>query len=362
MKIAYVIEDFYIGGGVERIISEKANIMSKLWGYDITLISVYRDTPRQTYALDKSVKVVFLDVPMAAKSSITAIRTLHRMKTLAAASARLNRALEQINPDIVFFATTLGALLLPLCRTKAVKVFESHSARMFTPYNRLFGMMERSADTVVCLTADDAKEYRKARRVEVIPNFVAKPCKTVDNYSARKAIAVGRLEHVKGFDILVDCWKTVAETRPEWQLDIYGEGSLREELQNQIDRCGLRDKVVLRGRCENMTEAYASHSLHIMTSRYEGQPMTLIEAQACGLPSVVFNFKYGAKDIVKDGYNGIIVPQNGLKELTQAIIRMTGDEALRARYGANALLTLNKFDRDDIMKQWQQLIGILCNK
>lgn len=360
MKIAYVIEDFYIGGGVERIISEKANIMSAQWGHDITLISIYRDTPRQTYRLDNNVKLLFLNVPMAAKSSSKTIKAFSRITTLARAAVKLNSALAQINPDIIFFATTLSALLLPLCNIRAKKVFESHSARMFTPYSRLFGMMERRADAVVCLTQDDAREYKGARRVEVIPNFVDNPGKHIDNYAVKKAIAVGRLEHVKGFDMLIDCWKEVAKAHPDWQLDIYGEGSLHEELQRQITRCGLEGRVVLRGRCENMTEAYTGHSLHIMSSRYEGQPMTLIEAQACGLPSVVFNFNYGAKDIVSNGYNGIIVPQNDLNALSGAIVQMAGDEALRAKYGANARLTADRFDRDRIMEKWRQLINRLC--
>lgn len=362
MKIAYIIEDFYIGGGVERIISEKANIMSEEWGNEVTIVSIYRDTPRQTYNLNKNVRLLFLDVPMAKKSNNTIARTVNRIKTLADAAIKLNSTLSELNPDIIFFATTLSALLLPLCNIKSIKIFESHSARRFTPYSRMFGLMERKADAVVCLTADDAREYKAAKRVEVIPNFVNTPDKYVADYGVKKAIAVGRLEHVKGFDLLIDCWKDVAKACPDWQLDIYGEGSLHDELQRQITRCGLDGRVILQGRCEDMNEAYASHSMQIVTSRYEGLSLVLAEGQSCGLPCVTVDYIYGARDIAEDGYNGIIVPQNNPEALTRAIIRMAGDEALRAKYGANARLTINKFDRDNIMNKWKELIGSLCDK
>ncbi len=361
MKIIYVIEDFSIKGGAEKILSKKANYLDSHFGHEVTIVSIYRDERPQSYPLNKNVRLVSLNIDFTDNNGGIIKKTFNRTATLLKALKKFNRTIKEIQPDIIFFTMIIGALLLPLCRTKSKKVFESHSARRFTPYNRFFCIMERMADTVVCLTDDDAKEYRGAKRVEVIPNFVEKPLKHADNYSIKKAIAVGRLEHVKGFDILIDCWKQVAETHPDWQLDIYGEGSLHCELQRQIDSCGLGGKVVLRGRCDDMASAYASHSLHIMTSRYEGQPMTLIEAQACGLPSVVFDFNYGARDIVESGHNGIIVPQDDSDSLTRAIVHMIENEALRAKYGANARLVAGKFEREGIMEKWQLLISRLCN-
>ena len=195
----------------------------------------------------------------------------------------------------------------------------------------------------------------------VIPNFIDyETPPAVKDYSAKKAIAVGRLESQKGFDILIDCWKEAAAAHPGWTLDIYGEGSLRQQLQRQIDSCGLQGSVRLQGRCDDMTAAYASHSLHLMTSRYEGQPMTLIEAQACGLPSVVTDFNYGAKDIINNGYNGLIVPQGDTVAYARALSRMMADEALRASCGTNARLTAKRFAPAEIMEKWQQLVNRLC--
>lgn len=362
MKLIYLIEDFSIKGGAERIISEKVNFLEANCGHDITVVSVYHDDRPPGYRLNKGVKLVSLNVEFTDNKGNIAMRTIKRAATLMTALRRFNKIVKDTRPDIIFFTMVIGALLLPLCRTKARKVYESHSAHRFTPYSRMFGLMERKADAVVCLTADDAREYKAAKRVEVIPNFVNTPDKYVADYGVKKAIAVGRLEHVKGFDLLIDCWKDVAKTCPDWQLDIYGEGSLHDELQRQITRCGLDGRVMLRGRCEDMNEAYASHSMQIVTSRYEGLSLVLAEGQACGLPCVTVDYIYGARDIAEDGYNGIIVPQNDSEALTRAIIRMAGDEALRAKYGANARLTISKFDRDNIMNKWKELIGSICDK
>lgn len=217
--------------------------------------------------------------------------------------------------------------------------------------------MERAADAVVCLTDDDAHEYRHAKNIQVIPNFIDPIQKNNVNYAIKRAIAVGRLEHVKGFDRLIQCWEKVINNFPGWHLDIYGEGSLRKELQHQIDLLGLSDSVTLFGTCDNMPERYADYSLHLMTSRYEGFPMTLLEAQAAGLPSVTFDFEYGARSIVIDGVTGIIVPQDDGQAFTAAMQTMMNDEALRKQYGTEAVKAAGRFSRAEMMEKWNSLIN-----
>ncbi len=362
MKISYVIEDFSVFGGIERIVSRKASILAARYGHDVNIISVYEDNRPVRYPLDESIKVVRLDVPWTEKTANPVLMTLRRVKTLIKAAKRLNKVLKTTEPDIVFFTTTLGALLLPLCRTKAKTIFESHLARKFTPYNTFFKLTELKADAIVCLTSGDAKEYKTARRIEVIPNFIDKPKSYVKDYAVKRAVAVGRLEHQKGFDRLISCWKTAVETHPGWHLDIYGEGPLRDELQRQIDSFGLQETIKLRGTCADMADKYAQYSLHLMTSRYEGQGIVLIEAQAAGLPSVVFNYEYGASDIVTDGVNGFLVPQNDTKTFTDRLAQMMDSEAMRAQFGTKAKETAKAFFTENIMWKWQKLIQETLNK
>ena len=219
--------------------------------------------------------------------------------------------------------------------------------------------MERSAGKIVCLTHGDAQNYKKTKQVCVIPNFIEQPKRSVADYTRKKAIAVGRLEAPKGFDMLINCWKRVAEQHPDWHLDIYGEGSCRNDLQLQIEQLHLNDRITLCGRSNNIMDVYPEYSLHIMPSRYEGQGITLIEAQACGLPSVVFNFKFGAADIVQNGVNGIIVPQNDCKAFSEALCKMMSSEDMRKKYGENALEVGRQYFKDNVFGKWVELINTL---
>ena len=193
--------------------------------------------------------------------------------------------------------------------------------------------------------------------MDIIPNYINDVKAHVEDYSVKKAIAVGRLEYQKGFDILIDCWKEIAKRYPDWKLDIYGEGSCREELQRQINSLQLGEKVKLCGRNNNIIEAYPQYSLHLMTSRFEGQGIVLIEAQACGLPSVVFNYEYGANDIIENEYNGILVEQGNCKKYIEAVMKMMSSEELRKEYGTNALTIGKCYYKENIFNRWIKIIN-----
>ena len=256
MNIIYVIEDFSENGGVERIVSEKANTFATQYNHNVTLISVYHDTRPQHYQLAVSVRLIHLDVPFAKKTNNPVFRLFSRLNTMLIAIKRMNKVIGKLNPDIIFFSTTLGAILLPFCRTKARKIYESHLARNFNPFNKLFILTELKAERIICLTSGDAKQFKYAKKVEIIPNYINDVRSYTDYYGVRKAIAVGRLELQKGFDILIDCWKDISSQYPDWTLDIYGDGSCRETLQRQITSLHLEDKVKLCGRCNNIMDVY----------------------------------------------------------------------------------------------------------
>ena len=357
MNIIYIIEDFSSPGGAERIVSYKANVLSTKYLHQVSIISVYQDIRPQAYKLDENVNLIHLNVPFAKKTNKSLLRLLSRLYTIFIAIVRLNKVIKKQNPDIIFFTTTLGAILLPFCHTKARKIYESHLARNYNPFNKLFFLTEMRAERIICLTSGDAKEYKYAKRVDIIPNYINEVKSHVKDYSVKKAIAVGRLEYQKGFDILIDCWKEISKQYPYWQLDIYGEGSCKEILQQQIDSFILGDKVKLCGRNDNIIELYPLYSIHLMTSRYEGLPMTLIEAQSCGLPSVVLDFKYGASDIVSNCYNGLIIEQGNRKLFIEAVMKMMSSEKLRKEYGTNALTIGKRYSKESIFNRWIKIIN-----
>ena len=357
MKITYIVEDFSENGGVERIVTQKANELSNTFGHEVSFISVYDDPRQPANTLAENIKAINLKVPFAIKGKGKIITAISRTTTLIKAVSRLNKALRETDPDIIFFTTTLGAILLPLCRTKAIRVYESHLARKFTPYNVLFRFTELKTDAVVCLTEGDAADFKHAHRVETISNFIEPPKQVAVNYAIKKAIAVGRLEKQKGFDILIECWKEISLSHPDWHLDIYGEGNEHAALQRQIDDSGMETFITLCGRTNSIIEKYPQYSLYIMPSRYEGQGITLIEAQACALPSVAFNFVYGASDIIENGKNGFLVKQGDTVALTAAINRMMDNEQLRRSFGESAAYMAKRFYKENIFIKWTNLIS-----
>ena len=146
MKIIYIIEDFSSPGGAERIVSDKANILSTKYLHQVSIISVYQDNRPQAYKLDENVNLIHLNVPFAKKTNNPISRLISRLNTIFIAIRRLNKIIKQLNPDIIFFTTTLGAILLPFCSTKARKIYESHLARNFNPFNKLFILTELKAE------------------------------------------------------------------------------------------------------------------------------------------------------------------------------------------------------------------------
>ena len=105
-----------------------------------------------------------------------------------------------------------------------------------------------------------------------------------------------------------------------------------------------------------MMEIYPNYSLHVMSSYYEGQGIVMLEAQACGLPSVTFDFKYGASDIIQNEHNGLIVTQDNQNAFTEAITRLISNPLLRKELGMHALETGNKYAKSNILKKWEEIL------
>ena len=181
------------------------------------------------------------------------------------------------------------------------------------------------------------------------------------DYSAKRVIAVGRLDHQKGFDMLISAWKRLAEQYPDWSLNIYGEGDMREPLQRQIEGLGLGERVFLRGRSNDMSEEFARHSIMVLSSRYEGFVLVLCEASACAVPQVSFRCESGPSEIISDHESGILVSPVGDEEkLADALTELMSSESLRRSMGHCAKRLSHRFDLPIIIRQWRELLDKLA--
>ncbi len=356
MKIAYFIDGIHGMGGMERIIIGKANALAEDFGHDVTIISAYKSDQPVCYPLSDKVRLLSLDIQKARHDCNAFMRLSEQVRVFLQSLFRLRRQLQDIKPDAIFFIWVLGAMMLPFVGGKARKIYESHLSRKKTPHHFFLWLMELCADTVVTLTEGDSKLFKHCKDVRIISNYTPKPTKTVSDYGIRKAIAVGRLAQVKGFDRLIRMWKNTERHHVGWTLDIFGEGPLMEELQHQIDSCGLTSSVHLRGYSDNIIDEYANYSVHLMTSHAEGQGLVLLEAQAVGIPSVTFDFEFGASDVITNGKNGLLVPQDDEVAFQTAICQVMDSETERKRMGEESLRQSVLYNKESIMLLWERLL------
>ncbi|MCD7900834.1 MAG: glycosyltransferase [Bacteroides sp.] len=163
------------------------------------------------------------------------------------------------------------------------------------------------------------------------------------------------MSKVKGFDILIKAWVKVHSYCPDWKLKIYGKSVEKEILVKLIQDLNLSKVVALYDPVTNIQEKYLASSLYVLSSRYEGFGMVLLEAMSCGIPCISFDCPYGPRDIIRDGIDGILVEKENIELLADAIIKLMIDNDLRKSMGQEALNNVEKFKIDQIAKQWNEL-------
>lgn len=346
MKLLYVIEHISTVGGLERIIIEKMNALAAEDGFEVMLMTIWHDEDRPAFPMDKRVRQVCLDVKCP-KSGLGWLAAIPRVLYI------YNNKVRAIGPDAVVHFRAMGAMLATFSSWKGFTVFEAHTARQHSNHRWLYPLMECRVDAVVCLTKGDAENYTRAKRVEVIPNFVGTlpnlPCER-----GRRCLFVGRLCPEKDPLRLVSLWKCIVARHPDWQLDICGEGELETEVRAEVERMGIGDSVVLHGQVSDIAGMYAKSAMLLLCSRTEGLPMVLIEAMRSGLPVVSTDCPYGPADIIRNGENGFLVPQDDDDAFVRSVSALIEDGQLRERMGRNAKDTSVRYSKHNVIEIWKR--------
>lgn len=383
MRIVYIINSLSYKGGAERIISEKMNYMATHWGYDISIITCYQfsKTMPNSYYLSDKVRQINLCITSHLRYKYSYPKRLWgEWKYARLLRSKLEETVNSINPDIIIGLGYTMADVVCQLKCKAAKIIESHEARIYTKSFYLYGdystlqksyykifrkrylhTIDKKADVVVTLTKGDALNWKKAKRVETIPNFSTMPISKLSDCESKRVIAVGRLEWQKGYDRLIDIWTIVTKKHPDWQLDIFGEGDLELELKKDIKEAKLSN-ISIHPYTNNISKEYATSSICVLTSRYEGFSLVLLEALRHGVPCVTFDCPYGPKDLVDHEKCGYVIDNGNIGLFAEKLCYLINNHEIRKKFSEAAVNKAHSYQVDTIMNQWKLLFESLIPK
>ena len=374
MNIVYIIPSLEVKGGAERIIIEKANYLSEHFGYNVSIITQchHHDAPI-AYPMSEKTHLINLGIPYYNQYEYNYPKRLWiKRKINKRIQKETTDAVQKIDPDILvilpFFKPNI-AYPIP-CRAKIViEVHEPLEYHLYSDFQNkswisklfkihYFNTIVKNADVFVSLTDNERKLLKKAHRVEVISNFSSMDIRQYSTCTAKRVIAVGRLTPVKGYERLLNIWGNVNAKHPDWHLDIFGDGSLKNELTDYANSNHINN-VTLRGITHHISQEYANSSICTVTSYYEGFSLVILEAMMHGVPCVAFDCPNGPRSIIKDQQCGYLIENGNDNLFTEKLCHLIEDQQLRRQFSDAAIERSKIFDISVIMGQWKALFESL---
>lgn len=362
MNIIYFVPNITIVGGIFRVVSDKINYLAENIEGQLYLAYYGNGQEKPIYSLHSNIQLLPIDIDWKVGFGKKILRILKNISIIC-------HLLKEYKIDIAVNANApLLIWILPFISRRIKKIhefhfsyegqqildeeiFKSRAKEHLIQYLRKYCLTK--FDKVIALTESD-KEMWGLQNILVIPNFSNVQQYKENSRNNKIAISAGRLESVKGYDRLISAWAAVSKKYPDWQLEIWGEGSLRNQLQQQIETLHLSSVIHLKGVSHNMGEVYARSSFFVMSSLYEGFPLVLVEAMNCGLPCVSFDIT-GANSIIENGKNGFLVPDNNIDALANACTRLMGNKVLLEEMGKQAYISSARFSKPKVMQKWLDL-------
>lgn len=361
MRICGVIASLG-AGGAERVMIE----LCAAWqarGDDVTLLTL-DDGQQDFYPVPGGVRRIALDVASCSASTAGAIRAN------VSRTREVRRAIREARADVVVsFTDRTNVLVLMAARGLSVPVIVSERT---DPRRHDVGgawsMMRRCVYPLASALVVQTEPVRlwaetlvAPARVSVIPNPVraVTTMRVAAGERRCEIVALGRLVEVKGFDMLIRAFATLANDVPDWRLVIHGDGPDRASLESRVAGLGLTARIVLPGRTASPDAALASASVFALPSRYEGFPNALLEAMANGCACVATECDSGPADLIEHDRNGLLTPVNDVLSLANALSRLMDDAALRTRLGHAATDVQQRFAVSRIMSAWDHVMHMV---
>lgn len=383
-RIVFCTPALYSAGGVERVVSFKASYFAEQLDYDVTIIVTEGQGRASYFPLSDKVKVINFELGFEDLWRASFVRKVFLYLSKQRRYKKLMKAeLMRIRPDftISMLRREINFLMdIPDGSRKIGELhvnranyrnFEANDSSVLKRFFAKFWMRSlvdklKRLDQLVVLTEKSKAAWPELSNVTVIPDPIPMLIKGVKERrskgvgSAKRVVTIGRYAYQKGYDLLLQAWAEISRIREienceKWTLEIFGQGDqagyrqLMAELGIDTNWCHLN------GPAEDVVKAYLESSIFVLSSRFEGFGMVLVEAMACGLPVVSFDCPAGPDEIITDGVDGLLVPSGDVHALAEKLMTLMIDENLRRRLGQQARQTAQRYEMTTIADQWTAL-------
>ncbi|MEU5876821.1 glycosyltransferase family 4 protein [Spirillospora sp. NPDC047279] len=357
------------GGTIRTVLNLSGELASD---HDVEIVSVHRTSAEPFFPIPPGVRVLFADDGVDSPggrlarlpSLLTPIgeATFRRMNLRG--DLRLLRVLLGRSPDVLIGTRpSLNLLVAELAPRGTVTIGQDHmNLGSYHPVVRAeIARSYRRLDALAVLTERSRADYADALagspvRITCIPNALPELAGGPSRRDAKVLLAAGRLTRQKGFDLLIRAYEPLAREFPDWTLRVFGSGAHRGALKRQIAEAGLGERVVLSPRTPHLAEEMTRASVYVLSSRFEGLPLVVIEAMSKALPVVAFDCPTGPAELITNGVDGLLVPAGNVEELTATLRKVMADEALRHRLGDQARRSSQAYDPPLVATRWHDLL------
>lgn len=375
MRIAYCVPRITTSGGIERVLANKSRFLLDQ-GYEVYFILSDKTDQKPFFDFDK--RIIFYNLECEFDARGLKKKLVYR-KYKQIYIEKLTQALDQIKPDITISVFDKYSRYLYKINDGSKKIIERHFSKYKRPryisrfetnsWGRIITYLYRKADydivrhfdKFVVLTEEDKALWGDLPNIVTIPNSISFIPEEKSTTLEKRIIAVGRASKQKQLDILIKIWAKIAKKYSEWKLVTYGNGDL-ESLRKLAESLGIADQVISEPPTNEVQEEMVNSSIFALSSKYEGMPLVLLEAMACGLPLVSFACKCGPKDIISEGEDGFLIKEGDLDDFADKLSLLIENSELRHKMGVAASRNVLRFREDIVMNKWMSLFDELVNK
>lgn len=357
--ICFFCGDITRCGGTERASTMIANLLHRQGLHRVIFLSLMEHDPEPFFPLDNEIVRYRLGDAWINPG-------LGYLKVLPKLSNFLKNQDVDIIIDIDIVLDCLSVLASIGLKTKVIawEHFNYQFEQSVFYRKLILKYLTGRSDYVITLTERDKMEYvrhlKRQERIQAICNPIEEPVLRPEIKKEKWLITVGRLMPQKGPEYLLKVAQRILKKYPDWQWILLGEGEMRPMLEEGIRGGGLEDRLILKGNVQNVDDYLQRSQIYVMTSRYEGLAMCLLEAKVQGLPCVAFDVPTGTAELIIDGTNGYLIPAFDCDRMAEKIGRLIEYVELRERFSLNARLGMERYRPDSILEQWNEVIEEVC--